>query len=245
MNPKTAKRLHAHDLNKNYGKRHILRGVSLHVQRGEVVGLLGPNGAGKTTTFHMVTGLLKNPSRSVFLDYQDISSASLLERSKKGIVYLPQEPSVFPNLTVFENLLAVLEFQPLNRQERFSRAEHSLDELQIGRLSGQKAYSLSGGERRRLEIARALCIEPLFLLMDEPFTGIDPITIQDLQGIIRRLKAKDIGILITDHNVRETLAICDRAYILYDGKILEEGTDKQILASEQARRLYLGEDFAL
>jgi len=152
---------------------------------------------------------------------------------------------VFTNLTVFENLLAVLEFQPLNRQERFSRAEHSLDELQIGRLSGQKAYSLSGGERRRLEIARALCIEPLFLLMDEPFTGIDPITIQDLQGIIRRLKAKDIGILITDHNVRETLAICDRAYILYDGKILEEGTDKQILASEQARRLYLGEDFAL
>jgi lipopolysaccharide export system ATP-binding protein len=210
-----------------------------------VVGLLGPNGAGKTTTFHMVTGLLKNPSRSVFLDDQDISSASLLERSKKGIVYLPQEPSVFTNLTVFENLLAVLEFQPLNRKERLARAEHSLDELQIGRLAGQKAYSLSGGERRRLEIARALCIEPLFLLMDEPFTGIDPITIQDLQGIIRELKAKDIGILITDHNVRETLAICDRAYILYDGKILEEGTDKQILASEQARRLYLGEDFAL
>ena len=210
-----------------------------------MVGLLGPNGAGKTTTFHMVTGLLKNPSRSVFLDDQDISSASLLERSKKGIVYLPQEPSVFTNLTVFENLLAVLEFQPLNRKERLARAEHSLDELQIGRLAGQKAYSLSGGERRRLEIARALCIEPLFLLMDEPFTGIDPITIQDLQGIIRQLKAKDIGILITDHNVRETLAICDRAYILYDGKILEEGTDKQILASEQARRLYLGEDFAL
>jgi lipopolysaccharide export system ATP-binding protein len=193
----------------------------------------------------MVTGLLKNPSRSVFLDDQDISSASLLERSKKGIVYLPQEPSVFTNLTVFENLLAVLEFQPLNRKERLARAERSLDELQIGRLAGQKAYSLSGGERRRLEIARALCIEPLFLLMDEPFTGIDPITIQDLQGIIRELKAKDIGILITDHNVRETLAICDRAYILYDGKILEEGTDKQILASEQARRLYLGEDFAL
>ena len=210
-----------------------------------MVGLLGPNGAGKTTTFHMVTGLLKNPSRSVFLDDQDISSASLLERSKKGIVYLPQEPSVFTNLTVFENLLAVLEFQPMNRKERLARAERSLDELQIGRLVGQKAYSLSGGERRRLEIARALCIEPLFLLMDEPFTGIDPITIQDLQGIIRRLKAKDIGILITDHNVRETLAICDRAYILYDGKILEEGTDKQILASEQARRLYLGEDFAL
>ena len=210
-----------------------------------MVGLLGPNGAGKTTTFHMVTGLLKNPSRSVFLDDQDISSASLLERSKKGIVYLPQEPSVFTNLTVFENLLAVLEFQPLNRKGRLARAEHSLDELQIGRLAGQKAYSLSGGERRRLEIARALCIEPLFLLMDEPFTGIDPITIQDLQGIIRELKAKDIGILITDHNVRETLAICDRAYILYDGKILEEGTDKQILASEQARRLYLGEDFAL
>ena len=210
-----------------------------------MVGLLGPNGAGKTTTFHMVTGLLKNPSRSVFLDDQDISSASLLERSKKGIVYLPQEPSVFTNLTVFENLLAVLEFQPMNRKERLARAERSLDELQIGRLVGQKAYSLSGGERRRLEIARALCIEPLFLLMDEPFTGIDPITIQDLQGIIRQLKAKDIGILITDHNVRETLAICDRAYILYDGKILEEGTDKQILASEQARRLYLGEDFAL
>lgn len=210
-----------------------------------MVGLLGPNGAGKTTTFHMVTGLLKNPSRSVFLDDQDISSASLLGRSKKGIVYLPQEPSVFTNLTVFENLLAVLEFQPLNRKERLARAEHSLNELQIGRLAGQKAYSLSGGERRRLEIARALCIEPLFLLMDEPFTGIDPITIQDLQGIIRQLKAKDIGILITDHNVRETLAICDRAYILYDGKILEEGTDKEILASEQARRLYLGEDFAL
>ena len=210
-----------------------------------MVGLLGPNGAGKTTTFHMVTGLLKNPSRSVFLDDQDISSASLLERSKKGIVYLPQEPSVFTNLTVFENLLAVLEFQPMNRKERLARAERSLDELQIGRLVGQKAYSLSGGERRRLEIARALCIEPLFLLMDEPFTGIDPITIQDLQEIIRQLKSKDIGILITDHNVRETLAICDRAYILYDGKILEEGTDKQILASEQARRLYLGEDFAL
>lgn len=245
MSKNASKRLHAHDLNKHFGGRHILKGVSLHVLRGEVVGLLGPNGAGKTTTFHMVTGLFKNPPRSVFLDDQDISSASLLERSKNGIVYLPQEPSVFTNLTVFENLLAVLEFQPLNRKERLQKAEHSLDELQIGRLSGQKAYSLSGGERRRLEIARALCIEPLFLLMDEPFTGIDPITIQDLQGIIRQLKAKGIGILITDHNVRDTLAICDRAYILYDGLILEEGTDKEILASEQARRLYLGENFAL
>jgi lipopolysaccharide export system ATP-binding protein len=245
MPQRNAKRLEARNLNKDYGRRRILKGVSLSVQRGEVVGLLGPNGAGKTTTFHMVTGLLRNPLRSVFLDDRDISAASILERAQKGIVYLPQEPSVFSGLSVFENLMAVLEFKRLTQKERLEKAEASLKELQINHLSNQKAYTLSGGERRRLEIARALAIEPVFLLMDEPFTGIDPITIQDLQGIIRQLKAKDIGILITDHNVRDTLAICDRAYILYDGQILEEGTGKEILASDRARRLYLGEHFVL
>lgn len=245
MPTRNAKRLEARNLNKDYGRRRILKGVSLSVQRGEVVGLLGPNGAGKTTTFHMVTGLLKNPPSSVFLDDQDVSAGSILERAQKGVVYLPQEPSVFSGLSVFENLMAVLEFQPLSQKERLDKAKASLKELQIEQLSTQKAYTLSGGERRRLEIARALAIEPVFLLMDEPFTGIDPITIQDLQGIIRQLKAKDIGILITDHNVRDTLAICDRAYILYDGQILEEGTGKEILASDQARRFYLGEHFAL
>jgi len=230
-------------LTRKYGKRDILKGINLNVMRGEVVGLLGPNGAGKTTTFHIMAGMLCTSTKTIFLDNLDISFYSMLERARRGIVYLPQESSVFSNLSVRENLMAVLEFQKLTRSERLKRQGKNLSELKIEHLAEQKAYSLSGGERRRLEIARALCLNPSFMLMDEPFTGIDPITITDLQGIILTLKKKNIGILITDHNVRDTLSICDRAYILYDGSILEKGTRQEILESKKARLLYLGSHF--
>ena len=237
--------LEAKKLEKDYRGRKIVRGVSLQVHYGEVVGLLGPNGAGKTTTFYMVVGLVRPDQGRVVLDGTDITKMPMYQRARKGIGYLPQEPSVFRKLTVAENLTAVLETMDLSAMERKERRDRLMKELGIAHLADNKAYTLSGGERRRVEIARALTLEPKFILLDEPFAGIDPLAVQDIQGIISLLKSKGIGILITDHNVRETLAITDRAYIISDGKIIEAGTAEEIMASPRVRQLYLGEAFKL
>jgi len=237
--------LEANKLEKGYRGRKIVRGVSLQVRSGEVVGLLGPNGAGKTTTFYMVVGLVRPDQGSVVLDGSDITRMPMYQRARKGIGYLPQEPSVFRKLTVAENLTAVLETLDLSAMERNERRDHLMSELGVTHLANSKAYTLSGGERRRVEIARALTLDPKFILLDEPFAGIDPLAVQDIQGIISLLKSKGIGILITDHNVRETLAITDRAYIISDGTIIEAGTAEEIMASPQVRQFYLGEAFKL
>ncbi len=237
--------LEAKKLEKDYRGRKIVRGVSLQVKYGEVVGLLGPNGAGKTTTFYMVVGLVRPDQGSVVLDGSDITRMPMYQRARKGIGYLPQEPSVFRKLTVAENLTAVLETLDLSAVERKERRDRLMQELGVTHLAGSKAYTLSGGERRRVEIARALTLEPKFILLDEPFAGIDPLAVQDIQGIISLLKSKGIGILITDHNVRETLAITDRAYIISEGTIIEAGTSEEIMASPRVRQFYLGETFKL
>ena len=237
--------LRADHLWKRFGAREILRDVSLEVHAGEVVGLLGPNGAGKTTTFYMIVGLLRPDRGSVQLDGVDLTTDPMYVRARKGISYLPQEPSVFRKLTVEQNILAILESLPLTRDERQARLAALLEELSIAHLAKSKAYSLSGGERRRVEITRALVTAPTFMLLDEPFAGIDPLAILDIQSIVGQLKERGIGILITDHNVRETLGICDRAYILNDGSVLEEGTPQDIAASRRAREFYLGERFTL
>jgi len=237
--------LRAEGLCKRLGGREILRSVSLAVQAGEVVGLLGPNGAGKTTTFYTIVGLLRPDHGCVRLNDVDVTSDPMYMRARKGISYLPQEPSVFRKLTVEENILAILETLRLTRDERSERLAELLEELSIAHLAKSKAYSLSGGERRRVEITRALVTQPTFMLLDEPFAGIDPLAILDIQSIVAQLKERGIGILITDHNVRETLGICDRAYILTDGAVLEEGTPQQIATSQRARELYLGERFTL
>ena len=237
--------LEAKKLEKSYRGRKIVRGISLQVKSGEVVGLLGPNGAGKTTTFYMVVGLIRPDQGRVILDGEDITKMPMYRRAKNGIGYLPQEPSVFSKLTVSENLMAVLETMSLSSAERKERRDRLLAELGITHLSDNKAYTLSGGERRRVEIARALTLSPKFILLDEPFAGIDPLAVQDIQGIISLLKGMGIGILITDHNVRETLAITDRAYIISDGKIIEAGTAVEITASPRVRQFYLGEAFRL
>ena len=237
--------LRAEGLWKKLGGRDILRNVSLDVHAGEVVGLLGPNGAGKTTTFYAIVGLIRPDQGSVQLNGADITLEPMYMRARKGISYLPQEPSVFRKLTVEENLLAILETLRLTREERSERLAALLEELSIAHLAKNKAYSLSGGERRRVEITRALVTAPTFMLLDEPFAGIDPLAILDIQGIVGQLKERGIGILITDHNVRETLGICDRAYILNDGAVLEEGSPQNIAASRRARELYLGERFTL
>ncbi len=237
--------LEAKRLEKSYRGRKIVRGISLQVKHGEVVGLLGPNGAGKTTTFYMVVGLVRPDQGRVLLDGSDITKMPMYQRAKNGIGYLPQEPSVFRKLTVAENLMAVLETMDLSSAERKERRDQLLEELGIMHLSDSMAYTLSGGERRRVEIARALTLSPKFILLDEPFAGIDPLAVQDIQGIISFLKSKDIGILITDHNVRETLAITDRAYIISDGKIIEAGSAAEITASSRVRQFYLGETFRL
>ncbi len=237
--------LEAKKLEKDYRGRKIVRGVSLQVKYGEVVGLLGPNGAGKTTTFYMVVGLVRPDQGSVVLDGIDITRMPMYQRARKGIGYLPQEPSVFRKLTVAENLTAVLETLDLSAVERKERRDRLMHELGVTHLAGSKAYTLSGGERRRVEIARALTLEPKFILLDEPFAGIDPLAVQDIQGIISLLKSKGIGILITDHNVRETLAITDRAYIISEGTIIEAGTSEEIMASPRVRQFYLGETFKL
>lgn len=237
--------LEAKKLEKSYRGRKIVRGISLQVKKGEVVGLLGPNGAGKTTTFYMVVGLVRPEQGRVLLDGADITSMPMYKRAKNGIGYLPQEPSVFRKLTVAENLMAILETMDLSSAERRERRDGLLDELGISHLADSMAYTLSGGERRRVEIARALTLSPKFILLDEPFAGIDPLAVQDIQGIISFLKGKGIGVLITDHNVRETLAITDRAYIISEGKIIEAGTSAEITASPRVRQFYLGETFRL
>jgi len=234
----------AHHLEKWFRSRKVVDNVSLDIQRGEVVGLLGPNGAGKTTSFYMMVGLLPTDGGRIFLEGQEISALPMYQRCRMGIGYLPQESSIF-RLTVEENLLAILETLDLTSVQRRHRAHELLAELDLTALAPYPAYTLSGGERRRLEITRALCTNPRYLLLDEPFTGIDPIAIAEIQEIIARLRDRSIGILITDHNVRETLAITDRAYILYDGKILVAGTASEIAANPMAREIYLGEKFAL
>jgi lipopolysaccharide export system ATP-binding protein len=237
--------LRTEGLSKRLGGREILRAVSLEVRAGEVVGLLGPNGAGKTTTFYAIVGLIRPDRGSVQLNGADITAEPMYIRARQGISYLPQEPSVFRKLTVEENILAILETLQLTREERAERLAALLEELSIAHLAKSKAYELSGGERRRVEITRALVTAPTFMLLDEPFAGIDPLAILDIQGIVGQLKERGIGILITDHNVRETLGICDRAYILNEGAVLEEGSPQEIASSRRARELYLGEGFSL
>ena len=237
--------LRAEHLTKTYVGRRVVNQVSIEVAAGEVVGLLGPNGAGKTTTFYMMVGLARPDSGAVYLNGHDMTHLPMYERARRGIGYLPQEPSVFRKLTVEENLLAILETLGLTAEERAARLEQLLDELGIARVAKSKAISLSGGERRRVEISRALVISPAFMLLDEPFAGIDPIAVVDIQGIVTQLKKRGIGVLITDHNVRETLGICDRAYILNDGAVLEEGAPARIAESPLAREIYLGEKFRL
>ena len=228
-----------------YGKSHILHGVSLEVRPGEVVGLLGPNGAGKTTTFYMAVGLTVPDSGRVILNDEDVTDNPMYVRARKGIGYLPQEPSIFRGLTVEQNILAILETLDLDPAARRARLQELLAELNLTPLAKAPAYTLSGGERRRAEITRALVISPLFILLDEPFAGIDPIAVTDIQKIIFHLKERGIGILITDHNVRETLRITDRAYIVHDGVIFRSGTPDSLAADEDVRRIYLGADFRL
>jgi lipopolysaccharide export system ATP-binding protein len=245
MSEPAAACLRAEGLTKSYVGRRVVDDVTIEVRGGEVVGLLGPNGAGKTTSFHMIVGLTRPDAGRVFLDGTNVTPLPMYERARRGIGYLPQEPSVFRKLTVEENILAILETLDLTAAERSERLRQLLDELGIAKLAKSKALALSGGERRRLEITRALVISPAFMLLDEPFAGIDPIAVVDIQGIVSQLKRRGIGVLITDHNVRETLGICDRAYIVNEGTVLEEGTPAEIADSPRARQIYLGEKFRL
>ncbi|RLC32525.1 MAG: LPS export ABC transporter ATP-binding protein [Deltaproteobacteria bacterium] len=237
------KTLQAEGLVKIYNGKRVVDHVNITLNRQEIVGLLGPNGAGKTTTFYMLVGLTRPDEGKVFLDGQDITQDPLYIRARKGIHYLAQEPSVFRKLTVEQNLLAILETLPISAHERNRRLKKLLAELKIGHLAKQKASSLSGGERRRVEITRALVTEPRFMLLDEPFAGIDPMVINDIQQIVKQLKARGLGIIISDHNVREMLNVCDRAYIISDGEIIEHGPPEKIVQSEVARNVYLGENF--
>ena len=233
------------NLAKSFRHKKVVDTVNIEIRGGEVVGLLGPNGAGKTTTFYMIVGLLQPNGGKIYLNGEEITSLPMYLRARRGIGYLPQEPSVFRKLTVEENLVAILETLPLSKKERKNQLEELLDELGLSSLRKQKAYSLSGGERRRVEITRALVLSPSFILLDEPFSGIDPIAVLDIQSIVRQLKSKGIGIIITDHSVRETLGVCDRAYILNEGHILEEGDPESIARSQKARKIYLGDGFEL
>jgi lipopolysaccharide export system ATP-binding protein len=237
--------LKACGLYKSYAGREVVSGVDLEVHSGQVIGLLGPNGAGKTTSFYMVVGLATPDKGLVFLDNQSITALPMYRRARLGISYLPQEASVFRKLSVAENLLAILETLDLSAAQQQQRLEELLEDLNIGHIRNSKGYALSGGERRRVEIARSLVLEPEFLLLDEPFAGIDPIAVIDIQGIISKLKERGIGVLISDHNVRETLGVCDQAYILNQGKVLEFGTPEQIASSSMAREIYLGDKFRL
>jgi lipopolysaccharide export system ATP-binding protein len=237
--------LNTQGLAKAFNRRTVVNGVDIAVSSGEVVGLLGPNGAGKTTTFYMVVGLCRPDRGQVFLDGEAITDLPMYQRARRGISYLPQEPSVFRRLTVRDNLLAVLETMELSSLQRRERVEELLSEFRIEHIAGNRGFSLSGGERRRVEIARALATDPAFILLDEPFAGIDPIAVIDIQNIITALKGKGLGVLISDHNVRETLGVCDKAYIMSAGEVLECGDPVQISQSKKAREIYLGEKFKL
>jgi lipopolysaccharide export system ATP-binding protein len=243
--PTTPKRLHAIGLVKQYGQRKVVDGVSLEVTQGEVVGLLGPNGAGKTTSFYAVVGLVQADSGQVFIDDQEITSMPMYKRSRLGLGYLPQEASVFRKLSVEDNIAAILELQPLTNQEQKEKLESLLSEFGLEKVRKSRGDVLSGGERRRTEIARALATDPKFILLDEPFAGVDPIAVEDIQRIVNQLRSKNIGILITDHNVQETLHITDRAYLLFEGRILKHGTAEELASDEQVRRVYLGQNFEL
>jgi len=237
--------IHTSALQKSYKGRTVVNNVSVIVKQGEIVGLLGPNGAGKTTTFYMVVGLIKPDEGTVFLNEEDITKLPMYKRAQMGIGYLPQEASVFRSLSVEDNILAVLEMTKLSKEERLLKLESLLDEFNLQLVRKNNGDSLSGGERRRTEIARALAVDPKFILLDEPFAGVDPIAVEDIQMVVAKLKTKNIGILITDHNVNETLSICDRAYLLIEGKIFKHGTAEELAEDEDVRRLYLGTNFTL
>ena len=238
--------LRTEGLQKSYGKRLVVKGVDISVNRGEIVGLLGPNGAGKTTSFYMMTGMINPNNGHVFLDNFDITSDPMYKRSRKGIGYLAQEPSIFGKLTVEENLELVLQMRnDLKIKDQKKKAKDLLEDFSVFHLAKSRGNDLSGGERRRVEMARSLCMDPDFILLDEPFAGVDPIAVEEIQEIVQNLKEKDIGVLITDHNVRETLSITDRSYLLFDGQILKSGTSEYLAKDEEAKRLYLGENFKL
>ncbi|MBO5407614.1 MAG: LPS export ABC transporter ATP-binding protein [Bacteroidales bacterium] len=238
-------RLYCTNLVKIYGKRTVVKGVSFDVQQGEIVGLLGPNGAGKTTSFYMITGLIKPNGGQIFLDDEEITDLPMYKRSQKGLGYLAQEASVFRKLSVEDNIMSVMELSDLTAEQRQERLESLIQEFRLEKVRKSYGIQLSGGERRRCEIARALAVDPKFILLDEPFAGVDPIAVEDIQHIIAKLKTKNIGIIITDHNVHETLAITDRAYLLYDGSILESGTPEQLASNPEVRKRYLGQNFEL
>jgi lipopolysaccharide export system ATP-binding protein len=238
-------KLRADNIVKKYGKRMVVKGVSIEVSQGEIVGLLGPNGAGKTTSFYMIVGLVTPLEGRIFLDERDITSEPMYRRAQMGIGYLPQEASVFRKLSVEDNLKAILEMTKLSKAEQAYKVESLIDEFGLEHVRTNRGDFLSGGERRRTEIARALATDPKFILLDEPFAGVDPIAVEDIQSIVAQLKKKNIGILITDHNVNETLSITDRAYLLFEGNILKSGTAEELASDEQVRKLYLGENFEL
>lgn len=238
-------RLYTENVIKKYRKRTVVKGVSIDVSQGEIVGLLGPNGAGKTTTFYMIVGLIRPFSGKIFLDGEDITDMPMYKRAQKGVGYLAQEPSVFRTMSVEDNIMSVLEFRKLTNEERINIRESLLEEFSLTHIRKSKGNQLSGGERRRTEIARALAAAPKFILLDEPFAGVDPIAVQDIQTIVSKLKEKNIGVLITDHNVHETLNITDRAYLLFEGSVLKQGTPEELAADEEVRQKYLGEKFEL
>lgn len=237
--------LRSERLVKIYNKRRVVNQVSIEVKQGEIVGLLGPNGAGKTTTFYMITGMIRPTEGKIFLEDVDVTAMPMYRRAQLGVGYLSQEPSIFRRLTVEQNILAILETRPLSQRERRRRLSELLEELAISHLAKNYAYTLSGGERRRVEITRALVTNPKFILLDEPFAGVDPIAVEDIQEIVRGLKQRGIGVLITDHNVHETLSITDRAYLLYEGTVLKSGTTEYLANDPEARKLYLGDKFRL
>lgn len=238
-------KLEARDLKKIYGKRPVVNGVSIQVEQGEIVGLLGPNGAGKTTTFYMTVGFISPNEGNVYLEDEDITNLPMFKRARKGIGYLPQEPSIFRKLSVEDNILAILELMNYSKAEQKEKLESLISEFRLEKVRKNSGDSLSGGERRRTEIARSLASNPKFILLDEPFAGIDPIAVEDIQYIVAKLKTKNIGILITDHNVQETLSITDRAYLMFEGKILRAGTSEELAADELVRKVYLGKNFEL
>jgi lipopolysaccharide export system ATP-binding protein len=245
MTSNEKKTLQGRDLVKIYNKRKVVDGVSVHVEQGEIVGLLGPNGAGKTTTFYMITGMIRPNKGEILLDQEKVTHLPMYKRAKRGVAYLPQEASIFRKLSVEDNLLAIMQMINIPKNEQRAKCDRLLEELNITQIAKSKGFQLSGGERRRTEIARTLVTDPRFILLDEPFAGVDPIAVEDIQNIVHSLKKRNIGVLITDHNVHETLSITDRAYLLFEGRILKEGTADFLADDQEARKLYLGEKFKL